>query len=467
MSTITINYNALEKSIIKSREARSKIEEYMNTLTRRVTNPIAAFPGNDNYGYASTASSLAWQKINTLNEELNHFTSYEVTLSNFASNAKHKDQSTANSMNTITSAYVGKRSVFQQVGDFLYNTFCVDLVNDSDLLRTFSNCAETVNNKIGDKLESIYNYFKYGDGQYIWNIATTVVGVVAAVGGAIAAIAAIPALPAVATVASMIPVILGVTGAIATTIGACITFANGYASIVQNAKAEKLRREGEIGAARYYGDIDKLSDYYKKTDMGSASENKSWERAGQVIDTTKVAADTVTFATNVLSLGNVKDYSLDDNPVTGYSLTYDNIKKNILHDMGFKLSDGKVERTGDSLNPFKNLFESSYVKKIENGVPNLSGWVKESLPVFRFFKATDNMISVVEDTVGIAEFANRPSLSSTGDLAENVTGLLGNFDLFKPIDKYVTKLFSLADDIIPTSSSDSDLSISYSGGGSW
>lgn len=467
MSEIYIHYGNLEDSVKKSQKVRGEITGYVEEIKKRITTPISGLSGSDSAGYASTASSLAWNKITSLNNKANRFSAYEGTINTLISTAKSEDKYVSNQIETIAGMYVEKRKWYQKAGDWIYNTFCVDLANKWDWTRDFSDAAKWVGNKIENAFEPIADWFKYGDGKYVWNIITSVVGTVAAIGGAIAAICAIPF-----TGGATIPIVIGCIGAAAATIGAVITTVNSVTSVVQNSKAISKsgnlfdENDGDPSAARYYGSQTKLSEYFNKNDMGDKEANEKFEKAGKTVDTVKDVADVTSFVCSIASLGNVKDYRLKngnanintryngDKWYKGYSFTYDNIKRNIMHDMGYKISSGKLD-AGDAFNLDKSIFAKSYtVKKKFTLRWDTGSWsVNEKLvKVFRGVKVFKNVTDINESVGTLHDYFQyrdtAPTSKDTAEAIEATTGLFGNMDFFAPFDDYGTKTGKTISDII-------------------
>lgn len=458
MSLIYIHYGNLQDSIERSQKARGEMSGYISELQRKIATPIGNLPGGDPQGYASTASSLAKRKINALNGKANRFSAYEASARALLSTAKSKDSYVSGEIESLASLYVQERKWYQKVGDWIYETFCVDLANKWGWVRGFVDIAKWATGKVGDLMEKVVTWFKYGDGKYVWNILTAVVGTVAAIGGAIAAICAIPF-----TGGATIPIVIGLIGAAAATVGAVITAVNSATSVLQNSKAIAKSGnlfnddDGDPSAARYYGSQTTLSKYFDKTDMGDQAANNTAEAVGKAIDTTKTVADTTALVCSVASLGNVRDYRLKhgnanintryngDKWYKGYSFTPDNIKRNIMHDMGFKVSSGKLD-VKDAFNTHKSIFAKSYTvpKKFTLRWDTKSWEVNERLvKIFRGAKVTKNIMDVGKNLVTVNDFSRYrdtvPSWKDAGETVEAVTGLLGNMDFYKPFDDYGTK----------------------------
>ena len=341
MSEVYIHYGNLEDSIAQSKKVRSEISGYIEEIKRRVTTPISNLSGSDSSGYASTASSLAWQKISDLNAKASRYSSYESSISTLISTAKTKDNYVSSQIETISDMYLTERNWFQKAGDAIYNFFCVDLANKWGWIRTVSDVAKWVREKATKVADNIRDWFKYGDGKYVANILGAIGGAILAFAGLIAAIVSLP-------VTGTAAIIIGVASVILSAVTMFITFYNSEATIKGNIKALKLSHDENPGAARYYGNIKSLSDEWDKTDMGDASTNKAYDIAGDAIDTTKKIADTALFVLNIANLGVVKDFRYKPGEGnTGYSFTWDNIKRNILHDMNIYTS--KIGKKGVKL----------------------------------------------------------------------------------------------------------------------
>lgn len=451
MSELCIVYKELEEAVAYSENVREAVDSYVAGIGNWIAKPVGSLEGADSGGYAATAATLAENKMAALINKKTFFTGFENSVKDVISMAKEADTKVAAQIERLTEGYIGDRSWLQEAGDWIYNTFCVDMVNHFSLLRDFANCVKWFEDKVENGLNVVYNWFRYGDGKYIWRIGTAIVGAGVAVAGAAAAICAIPFSGGLS-----IPLVIGCIGALATSIGAIITVVNSYYEMKSNAKALTLSGnifdgdDGNPGAARYYGNISKVSEYWEKTDMGDKETNEAYQKKGEAIDRTKVAADTVAFFCNIASLGNVKDYRIttkndninfnynQDHWYKGYNFTFDNIKRNIMHDMGFKISSGELKDGAFKLRFFSKDKQQKYTLIIGKKIWAAPEWLVNT---FNVFKTTDNTMKFAENVGGLYDF----STDSDKDIAEfsktiqNVTGIL---KLSKPLaifDNYGTK----------------------------
>ena len=231
--------------------------------------------------------------------------------------------------------------------------------------------------------------------------------------------------------------------------------------------------DGEPGAARYYGSTSKMSEYFDKLDWGNKDTNEGFKKAGKVIDTTKVVANTTAFVCNIASLGNVKDYRVTtrndninfrynkDKWYKGYSFTWSNIKRNILHDMGRTATTGKFKdgsfkiklTSSDKVSKYSVYFKD---KKFELGKLTFN-FSKEtySIPekLVKFFnvtKTTDNTMNFLKNVDGVYDFYTESDKSFGGSIKalKNVTGIGKNSKAFSIFDKYGTKTVKTIEDVV-------------------
>lgn len=336
MATIAISYSCLSTAASDARNISSRMDSYGSKITSAVTNKFNSLSGSDDYGYISAASRYASQKISNLSSQSSKASSFASRLDDFVTKAKQADKNVASNIKSTGQSYVGKRSFWQKVGDWLYNTFCVDLANSNALTKLIGNCLKSIADKASDVVGDIVNWFKYKDGKYVWNIVTAIAGVVAACVSAVVAVAAI------VTSGAVLAIVLSIAAAVASVIVLGITIINAAFSIDNNAKALQIyhdHEEGEtanIGQARYYGNIEGFSDAMKKYDMGDAQANQNWETAGTVVDNIETVCEIIIAINGFANLGGVKDATTGK--VTSYDFSKENIWKNIKADFGWSES---------------------------------------------------------------------------------------------------------------------------------
>lgn len=452
MSKVTINYSSLEDAVEYSRKARKAMKNYGDKTRNIVITPISKLEGDDSKGYAKTASDLAGKKINALNTTTEHLIKFENSVTEIVSTAKSIDTTVAANIKTLADNEIPTRAWYQIPGDWIYNTFCVDLSNHFSLVRDFCDAMKVAGTTVGKGIEIVHNWFKYGDGKYIWKMTKAVVASVVAVGGAIAAVCAIPF-----TGGMSIPLVIAFVGAVATSIGAVITIINSAATIHSNGKALALSGnvfkddDGQPGAARYYGTAEKLSDVWEKTDLGDAGTNSAYAYWGKKIDTTKKVADTTAFICNIASLGNVKDFRItaknnninmrynEGKRYKGYSFTPQNIKRNIAHDMGYYASEkGKLKEGSFKLNLLSKDKQFKYTLTTNKNTYMLP---EKLVKFFNIAKTADNSMTLAESVDGVYDYvtSSKKDVSNTSAALEKITGIFKTSKWLSTPDKYITK----------------------------
>jgi len=188
MSEIHIIYSKLEDAVGYSKETVKSIDKYKEKLNNIIKDPINRIEGEDSYGYLQSASSRAAEKIDLLESKKAYFNNLNTSLTNLVESARNTDSKVSERISTVSEGYVEERKWYEAAGDFIYNTFCVDLVNHFTPLRDAANVVKWVGDKVENVYEDIHNWFKYGDGKYVWNIVSSVVTIGASIVGAAAAV---------------------------------------------------------------------------------------------------------------------------------------------------------------------------------------------------------------------------------------------------------------------------------------
>ena len=122
------------------------------------------------------------------------------------------------------------RKWYQVAGDWIYGTVCVDLVNMNPLTRGIGNLVKRGRSYLRNKFDKVVDWFKHGNGKYILNIATSVLGDAIAIIGTYSAIV----LAAGATVASggvALPLLIA---AIASGVGTAMTIGDSFFTMYNN-----------------------------------------------------------------------------------------------------------------------------------------------------------------------------------------------------------------------------------------
>lgn len=430
MSTVSFNYWEIDSSIKKAKKTASYLSDYISDMNS-VTSSCKSLTGSDSCGYVDCAVELINKKITHARKTEGAYKQFYQALDRLGQTAEEKDKAVAKNIDVTVSNYVGRRSWGQLAGDWLYNRYVDFLDVISSLPPVGDSLAQgirTAGNWISDTTVSAYNYFKYGDGKYLWNSAKSVAGaVVACVGVALMAIT--PAAPIFAAFVAV--------GVIAGTIYAVTKFGDMMASVEQNKKAAELAAEyrsstknkenwwetendrGSITAARYYGSITGIEDWIDKTDFGGRITNDVLGGAGNVYRWVEYAAAIIFSACQItVAVGNTqylkdtKGNFLKDasgNAIKKNGNFFQNIRTSYLESCGYKFrrykdtgemkllnKDDIFKQKYDEKKAFSLKFFEGYGKKLSKSKIKVSGVELGILNASKLFKNVDGLISNVE-----------------------------------------------------------------------
>ena len=394
MSSIKIKYDELEESSRYAKKLAGELDDYSNRITKKISNPVNSLPGNDKRGYASNIVASATAKIRELNNRSNMFDTYAGKVQTFVANAEKADKAVQKSIKSTAQSYIGERSKWETFCDNVYNFLFVDCANKYDVVRFLTDAAKSGWTYVTSFTEKARDWFKHGEGKYVWNIVSAVVATVGAIVGAITAVAA-----AIAG-GPVLAVVLAVIAAGAAIVGAIITTVNSAVKVYNNAKA---LGEDDPGVARYMGGIGSFSDAAEKYDMGDAKDNQTWEAWGSGIDTTKTICDVIGIVKGITDLGAVK--SELTGRITGYKFNRNNILTNIRSNLGFDFDKNKF--TLEKM--FETNFGTGSTKKWyanENGYGGLKFFHNLTTNQQNTIKFVADGSKVVKSVMGVFEKAD-------------------------------------------------------------
>ena len=451
MSKVSIRYSDLDAAEANAGNLSRGLSYYSEDLSKKVRSALAKLPGSDDHGLISSAISNIDTKTERLNTLSDEFHSFSVDVHNFILDAKNADERVASEIKSNASSYVGKRNWFQSACDAIYNFLFIDRVNSNYVTRFLANGVKEAWHWTAGVVSNVYDWFKHGDGRYVWNIISAVGATISTIAGVITAVAG--TLAAGCTFA----VVLGVIGMVAAVTIAVITAANSAVKIYNNAKALK---EDNPGISRYIGDINGLSDAIKKYDMGNAEDNMRWKSIGVTVDGVEVTCKIINIGTNVANLGAVK--SDITGRTMGYRFDKENIVRNFRDTIGFDFDkENKYtlsKMVGDfgrkttkrwypnengygGLRYFTNLYTSDQelINVIFNGneiISNTMSMLKDGDKVYSKLKSG---LDFSTPESGVVE------VSST---IVDVYSALGKFKLFGGINKFTVKPYKALTDIL-------------------
>lgn len=438
MAGVSIHYGSLDAAADKARKISSGLTSYADELNRKVRSQLNDLPGSDGKGYVANTRDQVNRKISALRSSSISFGTLGRDIDRFVANAREADHRVACSIKSQASAYVGKRNVFQRVGDWIYNTIFVDWANANPFFRLLANTRKTVWDWGAGLAGKAYEWFKHGDGKYVWNITVAVLGIAAAV-----------------------IAVIGTSGfALFLAVAAlAIAAINGAAKIYNNSKALAYRANGEDPAkARYYGNISSVSDAISKYDMGDADDNKTWANIGIGIDTAEVVVDLLSIGNSLFKVGSSTAAAKAGKK---YEFSWKNAKKNFKSNMGFDHRT-KTQTFKGFVGSFGLDTGDKWIKHRKGGYSGAFGKVmnemsRKQMKTFKTLSKgvvfTSNAMSTVEKIDNVVTEAKYDLNYSTPESAilsvsKTVVGMsdaLGKFSGFKSINQVTVKPYKTMD----------------------
>lgn len=480
MPAVSFNYWEIDDSIKKAKKTESYLSDYIGDM-KSVLSSCKSLTGSDSCGYVNRSMELINKKISKASKTQGAYTQFRKRLDLLEQKARDTDDAVAKNINVTVSNYVGRRSLWQVTGDWLYNRYVNFLDGVSTLPIVGDSVAQAIRkagNWISDTSVSAYNYFKYGNGKYVWNSVKAVAGVIVAVAGVVtAAIATVTAAPALAVVA--------IVGLVAASVYAVMKFGDMMASVEQNTKAVTLTKEyrdstknkkgwwntkddqGSITAARYYGSITGVKDWINKTDFGGNTANTVLGYLGTAYSWIENAAAVTSAACQVtVALGNAQYLKGADGKWMQYKSGevikkngsfFKNIKTTYLENAGYSfkrtpvynkysMAHGKMTITGlDKSKAFKLKFFEGYGEKFGKAGIQITGVELGVLNGSKLFKNFDGLVSSVE-TINDFDRGRTSGLKDGYDTFKEYISVGQNFSFFDAITSDTTKI----EDIIST-----------------
>lgn len=473
MSVVSFNYWEIDDSIKRANKTASYLSDYISDMNS-VLSSCTSLSGSDSCGYVDQAVELINKKISQARKTKTAYTQFSAALDSLKQTAEEKDKAVEKNINVTVSDYVGRRSLGQMAGDWLYNRY-VDFLDCVSALPIVGDCLSqgirVAGNWLSDTSMSAYNYFKYGDGKYIWNSVKAVAGaVVACVGVITAAIAVMTAAPALAVVATI--------GFVAASIYAVMKFANMMTSVEQNTKALELATEyrrstngkedwwetdsdqGSITAARYYGSITGVKDWIDKTDFGGEIANDVLGSLGTVYSWVENAAAITSSVCQVaVAVGNAQYLKGADGKWMRYKSGevmkkngsfFQNIKTTYLEKAGYTFKRtpvyNKYSMTDGKMTVLKHDYEKAFSLKFfegygktfsKNGI-KVSGFELGFLNSAKLFKNFDGLVESIE-TVHDFDRGETASIKDGYETFKALIDINQNFSFFDTFTSDATK----------------------------
>lgn len=440
MGKVKITYSKIKDAAKSAQKASNYYDDFSTELTKSVYNKLIISYGNDSKGYVSNARNVVSNKVKDLNNKKKKYSDLSTSLYNLKATVENCENNAKKSVTKIATdeLELKNRKWYQKVGDWIYGTVCVDLLNSNPITRGLGNLIKSGMDYFDYGFDKLVDWFKHGDGKYYLNIALSVLGDIAAIAGTVAAIA----LCAAATVATGGVATPLLVAAIASGIGTIMTVVDSGFSIYNNFKALKISKDSnDPGRARYYGNIDGVSSTIGKYDMGGEKANKIWGYIGTGYDVTHTVADvTAIVAGSVGSAGltetatktaggkTIKTYSYDKTKIKG------NLKNTTLEKIGFRKQAG----TGKYKFNMKNLFSTK--KPTKGSALGQQELIKDRVLRKKYGNRNSHIRKRLETISNIEKIVKKPG--KTKSIIDNTEKIInpntGGYDRTKSVIKVIT-----------------------------
>lgn len=288
MSSVTIDYDKLNSISKNANNAASRMNDYINDLTNKVTSKYSSITG----GSSSKTQNSAYyvnQKISQLRAKKENYKSFANAVSKFSSEAQEIDKDVARKIKASKDQFIKKHDYIKtDVWTDIRNWF-IDLKNSCPLFNAIGQMIEDTITGMKNLFADLKHWYKCGGGKEL-------VGVILAVAGAVAAV--------VIAICACVPPICGIV-AICAAIGAVIAAVNAIVNVVTSIKAKKAKDNGDPAWAKIYGDQDTAQDVLRQTNFGDGTLNRLSYGAATTIDVVQTVCDVVAIYDGVKNIKNV------------------------------------------------------------------------------------------------------------------------------------------------------------------
>lgn len=402
MSTVKIDYSDLKEASNKAKKASSLYSDCLDEVQRKVSTPIQNIQGVDSYSYVGSATSLILEKKNILANRRDRLNKISENIANLEEEIKQHDINVKNKVNTVAYAAfdLQEQSPFKAFTQWLYGTICVDALNWNPVTRWIGDKLKAFNDWASNKLNKIFEYFKYGNGRYWLNIGMSALAAVASIFATVRAFMLLVA-ATTATVATGGVAAPFLIAAIASTIGTVLTIGDAIEVVTNNVKAYQIDIENsDPGRARYYADISGVKDAISKYDYGGKGINTIMSMGGTAYDILHGAADLTAFAAGAYGKAglNIQLTRNVDGKITGKEVTWNkDIAKYRLKE-GFKQKIGFDEGgSWKAKNIFKTKTLSGPLGKDKLYTEHV---LKDQFESYDIFKNSEKAIKIVKKGTG-------------------------------------------------------------------
>lgn len=439
MSVVTINYEKLSTISKNAKSASSKMQDYIDDLTKKVTNKYSGITGG-----ASTKTNNSEyyvnQKIKQLKKNKAYYSTFSTAVSTFSSNAQEIDSNVAKTIKASKDKFIDKHDYVDVNWWTELKEWFVDLKNSCPLFSVIGNLIDKALDGLSNMWAEFKHWYRCGGGKEL-------IGIVLAVAGAVVAV--------VLAICACVPPICGIV-AVCAAIAAVITAANAVYNVFSSMRAAEAKLNGDPAWAKIYSDQDTVQDGLRQTNFGDGTLNKLSYLGAGVIDLVKTVCDVVVIVNSIKNVCNtLKEIKAYANRSSTRNFG-DVLKAYIKNDVRNK--NAKVESTNifgkTTTKPSKmrdyiqsRVDKKDHLKQCDKLIKQIKKGASTVKSIF------DTGEKILDYTVG-GEFSFKNLAKDVGE------GVADKFNIGKTIDK----IWKLGDNFKSTKSSFGGLRANYSRG---
>ena len=288
MSSITIDYDKLSIISKNASSASSRMNDYINDLTKRVVGKYGDITGG---ATSKTQSSEYYvnQKIAKLRTKKDQYSLFSTAVSALSTKAQEIDKDVATKIRASKDEFINKHDYISTDWWTDIKNWFIDLKNSCPLFNAIGQLIENAITGLKNLWADLKYWYKCGGGKEL-------IGVVLAVAGAIVAV--------VLAICACVPPICGIV-AICAAIGAVIAAVNSIVNVVTSIKAKQAKDNGDPAWAKIYGKQDTAQDVLRQTNFHDGFWNRvsNWTATG--IDVVQTVCDVVAIYDGIKNIRSV------------------------------------------------------------------------------------------------------------------------------------------------------------------
>lgn len=287
MSSVTVDYDKLNAISKNASNAASRMNDYINDLSKKVTSKYGGITGGASYK-TQNSEYYVNQKIAQLRTKKDQYSSFSSAVSTFATKAQETDRDVAKKIKASKNQFVDKHDYIKSDDWWAgVRNWFIDLKNSCPLFNAIGQLIENAFTGMKNLWADLKYWYKCGGGKQI-------IGMILAVAGAIAA---------VVILVGSFP-ISGIVAACAA-IGAAIAAINAGFNVYTSYKAWKEKKNGDPAWAKIYGEQDTVQDYLRQTNFHDGTLNRLSYYGATGIDVVQTVCDVVAIYDGLMKIKNV------------------------------------------------------------------------------------------------------------------------------------------------------------------